>query len=447
MDWETLRSSCLACTRCELCKTRTNVVFGQGVEDAEVLFVGEGPGQNEDEQGLPFVGRSGQLLDKYLFAIDLDRTKNCYIANIVKCRPPQNRDPQPAESEACMPWLREQFRLLQPKIVVCLGRIAAQRMIRKDFSVTKEHGQLYEKGGILFMGTFHPAALLRSPQNKPAAFADFTALRDNIETVCKHTYHKTESFPLQEPNTFLLHTLKQKRGVRLWKLHDMIPLISFWVPQRLPVSRAILNRCAANPVCRCTDQKRAGLRQIHPDEAACPCCRTAGRTDAAHPLRQRPGQSGRRDPARAAQGHRGCHCAPCGGAGCSRCGRSGGELYHTIDAEKLHQCTDEVKALFARNALRRSRAARYIASAGSLLLDSRRAEACSANFEKVRRYVKRLCTRLLPRTEDIGSEELRLLSPSPPRVKCFTRALHRRWRTGLSCSGMTTARCPACCWS
>ena len=104
MDWETLRSSCLACTRCELCKTRTNVVFGQGVEDAEVLFVGEGPGQNEDEQGLPFVGRSGQLLDKYLFAIDLDRTKNCYIANIVKCRPPQNRDPQPAESEACMPW-------------------------------------------------------------------------------------------------------------------------------------------------------------------------------------------------------------------------------------------------------------------------------------------------------------------------------------------------------
>ena len=166
MDWETSRSSCLACTRCELCKTRTNVVFGQGVEDAEVLFVGEGPGQNEDEQGLPFVGRSGQLLDKYLFAIDLDRTKNCYIANIVKCRPPQNRDPQPAESEACMPWLREQF------------------------SVTKEHGQLYEKGGILFMGTFHPAALLRSPQNKPAAFADFTALRDNIETVCKHTYHK-----------------------------------------------------------------------------------------------------------------------------------------------------------------------------------------------------------------------------------------------------------------
>ena len=106
MDMDTLKAECLACTRCELCATRTNVVFGQGVLDAEVLFVGEGPGQSEDEQGLPFVGRSGQLLDKYLFAIDLDRSKNCYIANIVKCRPPQNRDPLPAESEACMPWLR-----------------------------------------------------------------------------------------------------------------------------------------------------------------------------------------------------------------------------------------------------------------------------------------------------------------------------------------------------
>ena len=162
MDWETLKADCLACSRCELCKTRTNVVFGQGVPDAEVLFVGEGPGQSEDEQGLPFVGRSGQLLDKYLFAIDLDRKKNCYIANIVKCRP--------------------------PKIVVCLGRIAAQRMIRSDFSVTKEHGQFIEKNGILFMGTFHPAALLRGPQNKPNAFADFVALRDKIHEVCEHTY-------------------------------------------------------------------------------------------------------------------------------------------------------------------------------------------------------------------------------------------------------------------
>lgn len=187
--WEELEKRCQDCRECSLCETRTNVVFGDGSRTAEIMFVGEGPGAHEDEQGVPFVGKAGQLLDDMLAIIGLDRTM-VYIANIVKCRPPQNRDPQPAESEACMPWLREQFRLLKPKIVVCLGRIAAQRMIRKDFSVTKEHGQLYEKGGILFMGTFHPAALLRSPQNKPAAFADFTALRDNIETVCKHTYHK-----------------------------------------------------------------------------------------------------------------------------------------------------------------------------------------------------------------------------------------------------------------
>ena len=190
LNWNELEAQCLSCQKCALADKRSNVVFGVGPRDAVVMFIGEGPGENEDLQGEPFVGRGGKLLDDMLELIDLDRKKNVYIANIVKCRPPQNRDPQPAESEACMPWLREQFRLLKPKIVVCLGRIAAQRMIRKDFSVTKEHGQLYEKGGILFMGTFHPAALLRSPQNKPAAFADFTALRDNIETVCKHTYHK-----------------------------------------------------------------------------------------------------------------------------------------------------------------------------------------------------------------------------------------------------------------
>lgn len=188
MDWETLRSSCLACTRCELCKTRTNVVFGQGVEDAEVLFVGEGPGQNEDEQGLPFVGRSGQLLDKYLFAIDLDRTKNCYIANIVKCRPPQNRDPLPEEQEACSAWLDRQIALMRPKIIVCVGRISAQRYISKDFRVTKEHGLFYDRSGILYMGTFHPAALLRNPNQKPAAFEDFIALRDKINEICDHTY-------------------------------------------------------------------------------------------------------------------------------------------------------------------------------------------------------------------------------------------------------------------
>jgi len=188
LTWEELKSECLACQKCGLCETRTNVVFGDGVSDAEVLFIGEGPGQNEDEQGLPFVGRSGALLDTYLRTIDLDRKKNIFIANTVKCRPPQNRDPRPEERAACLPWLREQFRLLQPKIVVCLGRIASQQIIRPDYSVTREHGQFEEKDGVLFMGTFHPAALLRNPNNKPVAFEDFVALRSKIHEVCTHTY-------------------------------------------------------------------------------------------------------------------------------------------------------------------------------------------------------------------------------------------------------------------
>lgn len=151
-------------------------------------FVGEGPGENEDLQGEPFVGRGGKLLDKYLEAIDLSRDKNIYIANMVKCRPPHNRDPKPEEQEECIKWLREQFRLLRPKIIVCLGRISAQKLISPDFKVTKQHGEFFEKGGVLMMGTFHPAALLRNPNQKPAALEDFIKLRDKIEEVCDHTY-------------------------------------------------------------------------------------------------------------------------------------------------------------------------------------------------------------------------------------------------------------------
>ena len=186
-DWDALYEECIHCQKCGLAETRTNVVFGEGARDAEVMFIGEGPGEQEDRTGRPFVGRAGQLLDDMLAMIDLKREK-VFIGNMVKCRPPQNRDPLPTESEACMPWLREQFKLLQPKIVVCLGRIASQRMIRTDFSVTKEHGTFVQKNGVWFMGTFHPAALLRQAQNKPAAFADFVALRDKIHEVCGHTY-------------------------------------------------------------------------------------------------------------------------------------------------------------------------------------------------------------------------------------------------------------------
>lgn len=175
-----LKSDCLLCNACPLESTRTNVVFGVGNENADILFVGEGPGENEDLKGEPFVGKAGQLLDKYLAVIDLSREKNVYIANIVKCRPPQNRDPLPEEQEACIPWLRAQTKLLKPKIIVCLGRIAAQRLIDPEFRVTKQHGQFIKKGNILFMATFHPAALLRNEAQKPDALSDFLALREKI---------------------------------------------------------------------------------------------------------------------------------------------------------------------------------------------------------------------------------------------------------------------------
>ena len=145
------------------------------------MFIGEGPGRNEDLQGEPFVGAGGQLLDKYLAAVDLDRRTNIYIANIVKCRPPQNRDPLQEEQEACMDWLRNQTALLRPKIIVCLGRIAAMRIIKPDFKITREHGQFFKKGNIYMMATLHPAALLRNPAQKPAAFDDFLKLRDKID--------------------------------------------------------------------------------------------------------------------------------------------------------------------------------------------------------------------------------------------------------------------------
>lgn len=187
-NWEQLKNDCMNCQKCQLAATRTKLVFGVGNENAKVLFIGEGPGANEDLQGEPFVGRGGQLLDKFLAAVDLDRKKNIYIANMVKCRPPQNRDPSPEEQNECIGWLREQTRLLRPKIIVCLGRISATRLISPDFKVTKQHGQFFDKNGTLMMGTFHPAALLRNPNQKPEALEDFIALREKILEVCPETY-------------------------------------------------------------------------------------------------------------------------------------------------------------------------------------------------------------------------------------------------------------------
>lgn len=180
MTLDELEIKCRECTKCGLCEDRTNLVFGEGKKDADIMLIGEGPGENEDLQGRPFVGRSGQLLDKFLASVDLSRDKNVYIANMVKCRPPKNRDPKPEEQDMCIKWLREQFKIIRPKIIICVGRISAQRLIDKDFKVTKEHGVFYERNGVLMMGTYHPAAILRNPNNKELAFADWLAVRDKI---------------------------------------------------------------------------------------------------------------------------------------------------------------------------------------------------------------------------------------------------------------------------
>lgn len=179
MTWDELRQNCLACSRCPLAGTRHHVVFGVGPEDAEVLFVGEGPGQQEDLQGEPFVGPAGQLLDEMLSIIGLGR-HNCYITNIVKCRPPGNRDPQESEQDACIPFLRRQTKLLRPKIIVCLGRIAAKRLIDPDFKITRDHGQWVEKGGIWFTALYHPSALLRDMTKRPDTFRDLKKLQAKV---------------------------------------------------------------------------------------------------------------------------------------------------------------------------------------------------------------------------------------------------------------------------
>ena len=181
-DWENLEQTCLECTRCGLCSTRTNVVFGVGNREADVMFIGEGPGEQEDLKGEPFVGAAGKLLDDMMSIIDLDRT-NCYIANIVKCRPPHNRDPQEDEQDACIGYLRNQVALIKPKIIVCLGRIAAKRIISQDFRITREHGQWTEKNGTWMMAIYHPSALLRDVSKRPETFTDLLNLRTKIREV------------------------------------------------------------------------------------------------------------------------------------------------------------------------------------------------------------------------------------------------------------------------
>ena len=182
-EWETLQQQCMHCRACGLCESRTHVVFGVGDPNAEVLFVGEAPGEREDALGEPFVGRAGQLLDDMLAMIGLDRSR-IYITNSIKCRPPQNRDPLNTEKEACAPYLQKQLQLMDPKIIVCLGRISAMEMIKPDFKITQEHGQFFEKNGRLMTAIYHPAALLRDSDKKPDTFVDLKRLQARIRQVC-----------------------------------------------------------------------------------------------------------------------------------------------------------------------------------------------------------------------------------------------------------------------
>lgn len=184
--WEQLERDCAGCVRCPLCQERHHLVFGTGDPRAEVMLVGEGPGEQEDLQGEPFVGPAGKLLDAMLAMIGLDRNR-VYIANVVKCRPPRNRDPREEEMDACWEWLARQMALVQPKIVVCLGRVAAKALIKEDFRITVQHGQWFDREGRRIMATYHPSALLRDVSKRPEAFTDLRTLRSEIRAVCERT--------------------------------------------------------------------------------------------------------------------------------------------------------------------------------------------------------------------------------------------------------------------
>ena len=182
MDWNELEALCHNCHGCGLCETRHNVVFGVGCKTADVMFIGEGPGEQEDLRGEPFVGPAGKLLDDMMCIIDLNR-ENTYIANIVKCRPPRNRDPQETEQDACIGYLQNQIALVRPKIIVCLGRIAAQRIIDPEYRITRQHGQWVQKDGIWMSAIYHPSALLRDVSKRPETFEDLLSIREKLREI------------------------------------------------------------------------------------------------------------------------------------------------------------------------------------------------------------------------------------------------------------------------
>lgn len=181
MTWDELYEQCRICDKCPLGKTKTNTVFGCGNQNARLMFVGEAPGEQEDKEGIPFVGAAGKLLDKYLDAVGILRDE-VYIANILKCRPPHNRDPLPEEGDACIGFLREQVKLIRPEIIVCLGRISAMRLIKPDFKITREHGVIIKKGAFAMTAVYHPAALLRDPSKKEDMYRDMKKIKAYIDS-------------------------------------------------------------------------------------------------------------------------------------------------------------------------------------------------------------------------------------------------------------------------
>lgn len=178
---EELKKECSLCQRCSLCESRTNTVFGDGVSDAEIMLIGEAPGENEDLTGIPFVGRAGKLLDKVCEDAGFSREKNIFIANMLKCRPPKNRDPLPSEVDLCVEYLKKQIDIIDPKVIVLVGRIAAMYFLGKDFKMTKQHGNGYYMDGRLWYPVFHPAAILRNMNLLPEMEADILRLRKMVD--------------------------------------------------------------------------------------------------------------------------------------------------------------------------------------------------------------------------------------------------------------------------
>lgn len=181
-SWERIYADCTSCTACALSETRTNCVFGKGNKKASVLFVGEAPGENEDKTGMPFVGRAGKLLDEYFDAVGIDKN-DIYIANILKCRPPKNRDPLPSEEDACIDFLNRQIALIKPKLIVCLGRISAKRLISKSFKITTEHGAWFDFDGVPITAVYHPSLLLRDPRKKDEMLADMKMISERLKNL------------------------------------------------------------------------------------------------------------------------------------------------------------------------------------------------------------------------------------------------------------------------